>query len=439
MADQLPQEKALIHAPRPPLAGKHHGSFAFYTIRDRLPVILTKVIDDVYRTIVGIPDDESVRIAEGKAVIERIAALRYAMQRDKPIPPIEDTMPDVTVWNDFLDTYWKGQGHFQVAWLFQECYMYRKIREAFALTTTWTTYDPFLREKQASLAKGLDVLGALSHHVAKLHERAQDPSTRTVALAELLVYSLWGNAVDLSLLVAANNVDMAALGAKLVKKGTEGVVANDLDVVVAHLAGLHGKRIDLVLDNAGFELAADLFLADWLVASGIASQVVFHVKSIPWFVSDTTTTDFHATLADLSPIIPTFVTRWQSHLASGAWRLHEDPFWTYPHAYYHLPSFPIFDTLSNADLVVFKGDLNYRKLVFDCSWDPTTSFAEAIGPLGQKETKFPPLVSLRTCKSDVCVGLSPSKVAEMNKVKDWMVSGHYAVISSANFPAASRV
>ncbi|KNE56078.1 hypothetical protein AMAG_01920 [Allomyces macrogynus ATCC 38327] len=308
--------------------------------------------------------------------------------------------------------------------------MYRKIREAFAITTTRTTYDPFLRKKQGSLAKGLNVLGALCQHVAKLHERAQDPSTRTVALAEMPIYSF--------LLVAADHVDVAALGAKLVKKGTKGVVANDLDVIVAHLAGLHGKRIDLVLDNAGFELAADLFLADWLVASRIASEVVFHVKSIPWFVSDTTTTDFHATLADLTPMIPAFVARWQSHLVSGAWRLHEDPFWTYPHAFYHLPSFPIFNQLGKADLVVIKGDLNYHKLVFDCSWDPTTPFAEAIGPLGAPQTKFPPLVSLRTCKSDVCVGLSPAKVAEMAKVRDWMVSGQYSVISGSIFPAVSR-
>lgn len=40
-----------------------------------------------------------------------------------------------------------------------------------------------------------------------------------------------------------------------------------------------------------------------------------------------------------------------------------------------------------------------------------------------------PLVSLRTLKSDVCVGLEPGTVGKLNKLnKDWMVEGKYAVI-----------
>ena len=36
--------------------------------------------------------------------------------------------------------------------------------------------------------------------------------------------------------------------------------------------------MDLVLDNAGFELVTDLCLADFLVTSGLASKVVLHAK-----------------------------------------------------------------------------------------------------------------------------------------------------------------
>ena len=39
-----------------------------------------------------------------------------------------------------------------------------------------------------------------------------------------------------------------------------------------------GGRMDLVLDNAGFELVTDLCLADFLVTSGLASKVVLHAK-----------------------------------------------------------------------------------------------------------------------------------------------------------------
>ncbi len=79
------------------------------------------------------------------------------------------------------------------------------------------------------------------------------------------------------------------------------------------------ETIDIVLDNAGFELFTDLCLAHVLVTVCKASkvnllwvmrptkrhahvflgQVVFHAKRIPWFVSDVTLPDFEWTLAQL--------------------------------------------------------------------------------------------------------------------------------------------
>ena len=61
---------------------------------------------------------------------------------------------------------------------------------------------------------------------------------------------------------------------------------------VKELRGKTGGRVDFVLDNAGFELYCDCVYADFLIQSGLASQVRFHGKRYPWFVSDVTRKDW---------------------------------------------------------------------------------------------------------------------------------------------------
>jgi hypothetical protein len=56
--------------------------------------------------------------------------------------------------------------------------------------------------------------------------------------------------------------------------------------------------------------------------------------------------------------------------------------------------------LAQATLVVFKGDLNYRKLAYDCRWPFTAKFSDALGPF-----RPAPLVTLRTLKADVIAGV----------------------------------
>lgn len=46
------------------------------------------------------------------------------------------------------------------------------------------------------------------------------------------------------------------------------------------------KRIDLITDNAGFELISDLCLVSVLLELGLAERITLRVKSHPLFVSD---------------------------------------------------------------------------------------------------------------------------------------------------------
>jgi len=84
----------------------------------------------------------------------------------------------------------------------------------------------------------------------------------------------------------------------------------------------------------------------------------------------------------------------------------------------------LYKTLEEASLVIFKGDLNYRKLVGDINWPHETSFKEAL-------KSFTPttVVTLRTLKADVVVGLEKGQAEKTAQVdSNWMVTGEYAVI-----------
>ena len=70
----------------PPLSGQVVNSFAYLTIKDRLPVILTKVIDDICRNRKRIIDELGVDAGEDIATIAgAVSKLKYEMQTDKPI------------------------------------------------------------------------------------------------------------------------------------------------------------------------------------------------------------------------------------------------------------------------------------------------------------------------------------------------------------------
>lgn len=86
----------------------------------------------------------------------------------------------------------------------------------------------------------------------------------------------------------------------------------------------------------------------------------------------------------------------------------------------------LYAKLSDAKLVIFKGDLNYRKLLGDINWEYTTKFTKALR--GFQPTN---VLALRTVKSDVCVGLSPGVAEEFfRKDETWMCTGQYGLIQT---------
>ena len=78
--------------------------------------------------------------------------------------------------------------------------------------------------------------------------------------------------------------------------------------------------------------------------------------------------------------LPFTGTRWKNYIQSGSWEMIVDPFWTYPHVYTELESTDpqLYTNLKQANILIFKGDLNYRKLVGDINWETTLPFKKSL-------------------------------------------------------------
>ncbi|KAJ3207061.1 hypothetical protein HDU67_007693 [Dinochytrium kinnereticum] len=441
--------------PHPFYCGAEEGGFAFPTVNNRWPVILTSIIDELHKcmnspsatalaALIQIPQMTIGSEVEAKEVIRRISELKYEVWRAKPVRTIvEDGGDDVAIWNDTVTRYFNGSTFYTASWLWAECYMYRRIREAFFLSQSWREYDPFLTQKAAAFHSSLESVLELSSRLVDAMGRKE-----AVLFRELALLSLWGNATDLSMFAGMNEEEIKGMKAGA---GEEKIISNDLDALCEYVGGLEGVRFDFILDNSGFELFSDLLLADHLHQIGRANKTIFHLKSMPWFVSDTNQHDvewllkalekpedfFRSALksSSLHASDPTVLnhlkklsSRWRRYIDDQKWIFTPHSFWTTGWAFHHLPTEApdLWTELSESALLIFKGDLNYRKLVYDCKWPSETLFREAIGDVAGG----PPVLSLRTNKSDPCVGLAQGVAESLSaKEADWRWSGKYAVVS----------
>ncbi len=437
-----------LQVPKERLAGKFEKSFAWDTLAKRVPVIITKAVNDLYATYSTSGDDGKSLAA--KSIVQQLGQLRHQLTRDMLLTPLSDDGSDTQIWNGLLKEWFKDEATwFKAPWLFSECYLYRRI-QSIVRNSNWNDYDPFSAQKQSSLSSSWKSMMELSKRVESLstfahHAKGPDEEGMKEAFSELIEYALWGNQVDLSLLAGMSHVeiqDLHSTSANQLKKLQEKVILNDTDEIWDLFSKFEGVRIDIVLDNAGFELFNDFCLAHFLIKGGFASRIHFHVKSIPWFVSDVTTKDFTWTLDQLlhqqgfeqSEILKELASEWANNLEQGIWKICQHDYWTTPYSYWYFPSAApeLFEDLlgenSTSALTFFKGDLNYRKLVYDLDWPPTTRFADGLGPLAQAIHK--PLVALRTCKANTCVGLSEEQLERVEKEDaQWMVDGKWGLIA----------
>ena len=280
----------------------------------------------------------------------------------------------------------------------------------FNLTKHWKNYDIFARQKMDTFRSSRNAVVELAERYKELvtsleadKNETKDEEAEKLIFAEMFEICLWGNATDLSLLTSLTYEDIQKLqGSEARKSAEKNILINDLPKAYdalkkAKAEGKTERRVDIVLDNAGFELYVDLILAGYLLATGLATQIVIRPKSIPWFVSDVLPSDFSALLNALSyprtffdtqsedeklqDKIPTPLTNveeenlkflfqhWAQLHAEGQLIMRPNRYWTAGGSFWRLPKEEpeLFDDLKTAELTVFKGDLNYRKLTADVS------------------------------------------------------------------------
>jgi uncharacterized protein with ATP-grasp and redox domains len=348
------------------------------------------------------------------AVAARIAALIDEIPH-APLTPIADSAPDTAAWNDALTPY-AGATWLSAPWFVAETYFYRRIVAATGFFAGGP--DPFALQKRLGLTVAAAPIAALADRLDEWIGGDARP-----ALAPMLAIALWGNQADLSLWPADGERPAAA---DVVRTDGARVVVDDSARVEELLERSSNRRIDLVADNAGFELVCDLALIDRLLRAGYAEQVVTHVKLHPTFVSDATEADVRATIAHLAAAEHTATQklgeRLRTDLAEERIILRTHPFWTSPLAGWEMPA-DLRAELAGAALVVSKGDANYRRWLGDRRWPHTTPFSTVLAYAPAS------MLALRTCKSDVCVGLEDGRNAALvARDADWMTNGQWGVI-----------
>lgn len=407
-ADPLATGPPTADAPDlPPIRGNIPGSFAWGVLHQRHPKLIGQVRDahpytpDQHRALDALLDEATTG----------------------SIRPLSREAPDHALWDSWGDGYF-GRRWAEVPFLWAESYFYRRLLEAvgFFSAGPWFWLDPFAFLKNAELQDPeLDAeLGTLDE-VRRLPAQEQAQA--------LLLASIWGNRADLGF-----RIGVAAASGGSAPDAEDGqpaevaaLVADDSARVWAALRDGAGRKLCIVCDNAGRELLADLILADYLLGAGLAETVALHVKPYPYYVSDATTADLVGCLRRLAaaPGSAGEAARrvWQA-MAEGRVRVATHWFYCAPLSFHHMPA-DLADELASMSLVVLKGDLNYRRLVGDCDWPPTTPFAEAAA-------YFPaPVVVPRTLKSDVVVGLDAETVATLDASGTaWRTSGTHALVQA---------
>lgn len=373
------------------------GSFARHTLLNRIPEIIGSVIETL-----------SSECEEAKALVSLIEEI----PEGRILDPFEEGSvrgnefhpEELMDWKREIQV-WEGSRWIDLPFYFAEAFLYLRILIAIGY---YRKGSPCYRKDPFAYQKEKELQGVLQEAVwEKTLERASDPY-------RALLLMLKGNRVDLS------NARIAKHGRKRVHHDEpEDLLINHLQILAEKTN--QSRRIDIVLDNAGSELICDLHFASVVLYRG--GKVILHGKAAPFFVSDATKRDVLETIDRLerNDTFALWGRNLKRFLDSGMLEVRDHYFWNGPCHFSSLPK-DLKEEFARSDLVIFKGDANYRRLCEDRKWSFSARLETFL-------SWFPTdLAVLRTLKSEILVGIPDEKAQQMfAKDPTWMVDGRWGI------------
>ena len=383
-------------SPLPPyILTSEKDTFARQTIEELKANIVDRVLADYDYT---------------QPIREALLELRSSLTQGT-IQPLREIASDKPLWDEDIRP-WQGKSWLEVSWLFAETYFYRRLLEAvqYFQPGPWMGKDPYGRMKTT------EILHALPPFVAEYEGR--EIQHTFADFSSSIHNALWGNRADLSNLQHfESNTD----------NQTHTVIRDDSRAVY-DLIDQQPAKIAYFFDNVGREFYFDLAFIHYLLKSGLAKSITFYLKNQPFFVSDAMPEDLDFILGALesseSEITGKLAADIQAWIRSGVIAVEAPPFLSTSREYHRLPE-SLKNQLGTFDLAILKGDANYRRLIGDRHWEPTTAFEEVTA-------YFPTsVVSLRTLKAELIVGLTKEQLNEFQQHAEWnwMFNGNRGMIS----------
>lgn len=374
-----------------PLCGSDYdfNHFTYTSIVKRLPAIIDQIIkNNKY--------DQEIK--------DKLIELKIEISNGSKI---NEQLTSREEWKEYKKLYnLKVHTWLSLPWFYIENFFYHEILEITKFSQT--QIDPF----ESSKVNSLDSFLNNSNHYINLSKVLKLESNEM--LKDMIYFSLWGNLEDLSF-SSGNHVSKSLID------NHDKLLIDDTDQI---LKQNNYQRLVLFLDNCGSELVMDMFLAYSFIQSKGTKEVLFYCKKYPVFVSDVMIKDFKNTIQTLidHKDYHSFGLIFKEYLEKGIWKIIDHSFLTSPLPFWSYPV-DIEIELKKSDLMIMKGDANYRRCIGDLHWDFTNQIENVIN-------YFPiPILLLRTLKSGVMIGLKSEKMINFtNSDPNWCVNGTKGVV-----------
>ncbi|KAJ2939081.1 hypothetical protein O0L34_g10271 [Tuta absoluta] len=165
------------------LSGAFKKSYAYYSLKERTPAMLTKVIDVASKK-------------QYSSFVNFIAKLKHDLVTNKPYEKFTAQDDETEKWNEWIDSQ-SPKTYFGNNWVFTECYVYRKIQEGIQLNHLGD-FDPFEDVKRDQFIGNIEPMCVVAEKLMEFSQPKEDRAIQKNEWVALLKVSLWANRCDLS-------------------------------------------------------------------------------------------------------------------------------------------------------------------------------------------------------------------------------------------------